>query len=487
MTGQGDMANAGKLDTIGTVAAPHTTPPEVANRDGFEELLRSSAILVVDDEPGMRNFLKRALENRCALLEVSESAEAAEALRLRYHFDLLLVDIRLPGLSGLDWLRQLRDRGIRTQVIYMTAYADVEMAIEALRNGADDFIMKPFRAEQMFLAIQRAMQKRQILRENSLLRLRLDQLKADRGVVGESAAIKDTLELAQRVAPSPTTVLVQGETGTGKELVANAIHAMSRRGGPFVPINCGTIAPELFESELFGHVKGAFTGAMQSREGLFLHADQGTLFLDEIGELPLAMQAKLLRVLEERQIRPVGGEREIAVDVRVIAATNRDLSRMVADGTFREDLFFRLNVLPLEVPPLRQRLDDLELLVEHFFDMLSREMRMPRVELMHTDWQRLRAYHWPGNVRELKNVIERTLLLGRLPADCLRTSDEVGRARDAGYPLDWPLAEVEKAHMQAVLDALDNNKSAAARQLGVSRKTLERKEQGWRQQRGESR
>lgn len=454
-------------------------------------LLKSAAILVVDDEPGMRNFLKRALEKRCALLEVAASAEEAEALRLRIHFDLLLVDIRLPGLSGLDWLRQLRDRGVRTHVIYMTAFADLEMAVEALRNGADDFVLKPFRAEQMFLSMQRSLSRQQIVRENSLLRLQLQHIKHDSGVVGNSDVIQEVVALAHRVAPTRSTVLVQGETGTGKELIARTIHNSSQCSGGFVALNCGTIAPDLFESELFGHVKGAFTGAMQSRDGLLLHADKGTLFLDEIGELPVSMQAKLLRVLEERVIRPVGSEREVPVDIRVVAATNRDLSQLAQAGDFRKDLYFRLNVMLIQVPPLRHRLEDVDLLVEHFMQRLSSEMRLAPVEMMHTDWQRLKDYHWPGNVRELRNVIERTLLLGRLPPDSFRDSAGVGANDDNTqtnvntdspahlYPIDWPLDKVERAHMEAVLKSVGHNKSAAARVLGVSRKTLERKEHLW--------
>jgi len=471
--------------SVTPIDAARKTSRQLGDTDTLDKLLSSVAILVVDDEPGMRNFLKRALEKRCALLEVAGSAEEAEALRLRYHFDLLLVDIRLPGLSGLDWLRQLREAGVSTHVIYMTAYADLDMAIAALRNGADDFIMKPFRTEQMFMSMQLALQKRQILRENSLLRLQLSQIKVDRGVVGESQLIKDTMMLAERVAPTQSNVLIHGETGTGKELIARAIHAMSNRTGPFVPINCGTIAPELFESELFGHVQGAFTGATQSREGLFLHADGGTLFLDEVGELPPAMQSKLLRVLEEKTIRQVGSEKEIPVNVRVVAATNRDLAAASESGAFRSDLYYRLNVLPVRVPPLRERGEDIPALVEHFFDILSAEMRLVPIELMHTDWQRLNQYHWPGNVRELKNVIERTLLLGRLPADSMR-SDKSEENPATGYPLDWSMEAVERAHIETVLASVNNNKSAAARQLGLSRKTLERKQNLWYRQAAES-
>ncbi len=457
-----------------------TKVPKQASTAAFDRLLRSAAILVVDDEPGMRNFLKRALEKRCALLEVAGSAEEAEALRLRYHFDLLLVDIRLPGLSGLDWLRQLREAGVSTHVIYMTAYADLDMAVAALRNGADDFVLKPFRSEQILFSMQQALKKSQIIRENSLLRLQLNQVNDSHGVVGSSDAIKKTMAQAQRMALTQSNVLIQGETGTGKELIAQAIHAMSNRNGPFVALNCGSITPELFESELFGHVQGAFTGASQSRDGLLLHADKGTLFLDEIGELPAAMQAKLLRFLEDKTIRQVGSEREIPVNVRVLAATNRDIEKASKAGDFRADLYFRLNVLSIVVPALRKRLEDVPELVQHFQEILSSELRLVPVELMHTDWQRLQAYHWPGNVRELKNVVERTLLLGRLPADSLCTSAaESTSERGDGYPLEWTVEAVERAHIEAVLASVNNNKSAAARRLGVSRKTLERKQHLW--------
>jgi len=458
-------------------------PNDDAQDEEFAKLLKSVAILIVDDEPGMRNFLQRTLSSRCALLEVAGSAEEAEALRLRYHFDLLIVDIRLPGLSGLEWVRQLRERGIRTHVIYMTAYADLQMAIAAIHNGADDFIMKPFRAEQVFTAMRQSLQKRQIMRENSLLRLQLEQLKTDRGLVGESDEIKETLELAQRVAPTCSTVLIQGETGSGKELVARAVHNLSKRDGPFVAINCGTIRPELLESELFGHVKGAFASAHQMRDGLFVYANNGTLFLDEIGEMPESMQTKLLRVLESRTVRPIGAEREVPVNVRVIASTNRDLAAQVDQGNFRKDLFYRLNVMLIKVPPLRDRVEDIPLLVNYFFDTLSAELRLSPVELRHADIVRMQRYAWPGNVRELKNVVERTLLMGRLSADSLGSdlASESSVAK-AGFPLDWTIDEVERAHMEAVLALCDNNKSEAARRLGVSRKTLERKQNLWRQE-----
>jgi DNA-binding NtrC family response regulator len=461
----------------------------VAETRGFEI---PPAILVVDDEPGMRNFLKRALSPRCALLEVAESAEAAEALRRRYHFDLLILDIRLPGLSGVEWLQQLRDQGTLTDVIFMTAYADLDTAIAALRAGAADFILKPFRLEQMIAAVQRCLVKRKLAVDNFLLRRQVrSQVRSQlppEGMVGRSAAISEVYEVIMRVAPTATTILVQGETGTGKELVALAIHSMSGRSGAFVPLNCGSISPELLESELFGHVKGAYTGAHSAREGLFSYAHEGTLFLDEIGEMPPAMQAKLLRVLEQNVVRPVGSDRELPVNARVIAATNRQLFSDVEQGRFRRDLFYRLNVLTINVPALRDRREDIPELAQHFSTTIAATIGEPPIPFDHQEIVRLQQYPWPGNVRELKNVIERSLLLGRLPSECCREGAEGQAAAadqgDGGYPLNWRLEEVEKQHILRVLEAADGNKSEAARRLGVSRKTLERKLALWQQEAG---
>jgi len=445
----------------------------------FDRLLRSAAILVVDDEPGMRNFLNRALENRCALLDVAGSAEEAEALRLRYQFDLLLVDIRLPGLSGLEWMGKLRDRGVRTPVIYMTAFADLDMAVTALRNGADDFIMKPFRTEQIFLSLQRTLMRRQILRENSLLRMQMEHLQEDDGVVGDSNAMREMFSLVQRVASTRSTVLIQGETGVGKALVARVIHKLSRRGGAFIPLNCATLNNEDIDRTLFGYIKGAFPGAEQTQDGLIAHADKGTLFLDEIARLPEAVQVKMLRVLEQGSVRPVGSSREFTVDVRVIAAVTLDSDLPDAALTIGADLSYRFNAVPLPVPPLRERGRDIELLVQHFMEQFASELRLAPVQLLHTDWQQLSAYHWPGNVRELRNLVERTLMLGELPSDSLRNSKDNHLVIGQGYPLDWTMERVERAHIEAVIESVGNNKSAAARLLGVSRKTLERKQALW--------
>ncbi len=461
-----------------------TRPPESApSRDAPHPAAsgpHAASVLVVDDEPGMRNFLGKALAGRCALVETADSVETAEALRRRYHFDLLVVDIRLPGESGVEWVARLREQEVRTDVIVMTAYANLETAVAALKAGAADFLLKPFRIEQLVGAVDRCLEQRALARENFLLRRQAGPAGAVEGIVGASEKIQSLCATVQRVAPTNATVLLQGETGTGKELVAKAIHGLSRRDGAFVPINCGSIPPELLESELFGHTKGAFTSAHAAREGLFSFARGGTIFLDEISEMPLPMQAKLLRVLEERRVRPVGADREVPVDARVIAASNRPLADQVRAGRFREDLFFRLDVLAITVPPLRERLDDVAELARHFAQALARDLGVAPLPLTHQDIRALQAYAWPGNVRELRNVMERSLLLGRLPGEALNEHDGVAAgAEGGGLPLDWTLAEVEKHHILRVLDAADGNKSEAARRLGVSRKTLERKVKAW--------
>jgi len=442
-----------------------------------------SSILIVDDEPGMRNFLQKSLKRECGLIEVADSVEAAEALRQRCHFDLMIMDIRLPGCSGVEWIQELRGHGIQTDVIFMTAFADLDTSIQALRAGAADFILKPFRVEQMLSAVRNSLEKQQLTRDNFVLQRQLDQFYEMDGMVGSSEAIKEVCSIIKRVAPSPTTLLIEGQSGTGKELAARAMHEFSGRTGAFVPINCGSISHELLESELFGHVKGAFTGAHQARQGLFNYANGGTLFLDEIGEMPLAMQTKLLRVLEERVIRPVGSEREISVDVRIVAATNRNLEDEVENGRFREDLFYRLNVISIRMPSLLERKDDIPQLATYFSEILSAQLGVQAIPFNHEDLIALQSYNWPGNIRELKNIIERSLLLGKTPLDCLQKKSASNSCSSDNIEVDyhdsWSIQDVEKHHMQRVLNSVDGNKSEAARRLGVSRKTLERKFQAW--------
>lgn len=443
---------------------------------------RPASILVVDDEPGIRDFLRRTLAKRYGLVEVAADVEAAEQLFARCVFDLLIVDIRLPGRSGLEWVQELRESGAAMDVIFITAYADVEATIAALRSGAADFLLKPFRVEQVVTAVERCFERRRLARENKVLRRELDGY-VDRqyggiGMVGRSPAMREVYEVIERVARTPTSVLIEGETGTGKELVARAIHKFSGGSGPFVPVNCVAISQDLFESELFGHIKGAFTGAHQAREGLFSFAGGGILFLDEISEMSTALQAKLLRVLESRRVRPVGSDRELAVDTRIVTATNRNLANEVKAGRFREDLYYRLNVVTIKVPPLRQRREDIPELLEFLSKSLAAELGMTPLTFSEADVARLQQYEWPGNVRELKNLVERALLLGRLPPDALPATPgtvDTSEPSSYGFPADWPLERVEKDHMLRVLESTGGNKSEAARRLAVSRKTLERK------------
>jgi len=442
--------------------------------------LKRNSVLIVDDELGIRNFLQKGLEKLFGLVEVAEDVETAEALRQRCNFDLIISDIRLPGMSGVDWVTDLRHQGCNASVIFITAHASLETAIAALRAGASDFIMKPFRMDQMMASIEGCLAHQQVRRENVVLKRQVDKF-YDSGMIGNCDTMQSVCDVIKSVAPMPTTVLIEGESGTGKELAARALHRWSERTGSFVPVNCGAISEELMESEFFGHTKGAFTGAQNTREGLFTYANNGTLFLDEIGEMPMSMQVHLLRVLEERVIRPVGSNRQINVDVRIIAATNRNLAKMVEKKEFREDLFYRLNVVNVRMPPLRERMDDLPALVEHFSSKLSSDLGLPQPSITGDDLFNLRAYEWPGNIRELKNVIERCLLLKQSPGQSL-TGNVVQQSTSSSSQVEAPAYElegIEKNHILKVLEMENGNKSAAARLLGVSRKTLERKVKAW--------
>ena len=435
------------------------------------------SLLVVDDEEGMRSFLSRTLVLRGWDVDTAGSAEeGAEKLELR-HFDLIILDIALPGRSGLEWLKELKGSGFAGDVILITAFADMETAIDALRAGAADFVLKPFRVDQIVNSINRCFERSRLSRENFVLRRQLGEGGGDQEeIIGSSEAMSRLRALLRRVAPTPSTVLIQGESGVGKELVARALHQHSPRASqPFVAVNCAAISADLIESELFGHVKGAFTGAKEARNGLFYYAHGGTLFLDEIGELPLALQSKLLRALEERRIRPLGTEHEVPVDVRVVAATNRDLKQEVAQCRFRQDLFYRLEVMTLTVPPLRQRSSDVPELAARFMDKLSAQLGVPPLLINEAVARALCAYGWPGNVRELRNFVERSLLFGEFPLESLGASHDGGPAA----PPSLLLAEVEKRHILAVLGQCNGNKTRAADLLGVSRKTLDRKCAEW--------
>ncbi len=441
---------------------------------------KMTSILVVDDEPGICGFLKKGLEKNFGLVEIAEDTNTADALCQRCHFDLIITDIRLPGRSGVEWVTKLREQDANTAVIFITAHADLDTAIAALRAGAADFILKPFRLDQIVAAAERSLERQQMRRENFVLKRQVESIFDATGLVGDCERMRGLCDVIKRVAPMPSTVLIEGESGTGKELAARAIHANSGRSGAFVPINCSAVSAELLESELFGHVKGAFTGAHQTREGLFTYAEGGTLFLDEIGELPKSMQGHLLRALEERAVRPVGSNRETAVDVRIIAATNRDLAVEVKEGRFREDLFFRLNVLSLRMPALRERRQDIPHLVQYFIDTLAPQLGVSSPKVSEAELLRLQSYDWPGNVRELKNVVERCLLLSSAPSQCLGGPAAIDKNQPADADEeDIRLEAVEKRHILRILGMEGGNKSAAARKLGISRKTLERKVNAW--------
>ena len=438
-----------------------------------------NSVLIVDDEAGIRSFLQKGLSNRFGLIEVAEDVDTANELRKRCHFDLIIADIRLPGRSGVEWVTELREQGSSTAVIFITAFADIETAVSALRAGAADFIMKPFRMEQIHASVERCMEKQKYQRENYVLRREVNSYYGNAGMVGNCAQMQHVCQMIKRVAPMSSTVLITGDTGTGKELAGRAIHKWSKRAGSFVPINCGAMSAELLESELFGHARGAFTGAHQSREGLFMYANGGTLFLDEIGEMPLSMQTNLLRVMEQQSIRPVGSNKEVPIDVRVVAATNRDLYELVKTGDFREDLYYRLDVLSIRMPSLRDRLEDLPDLIAYFSNILAGEMGVHAPELDETEISLLESYSWPGNIRELKNVIERSLLLNRRPSQCVADPASIAPGSANHDQSSLTLEEIEKRHILKVLGETDGNKSSAARILGISRKTLDRKTKSW--------
>ncbi len=370
--------------------------------------------LIIDDENGIRTSLGLILEDEG--YDVSKAADAVEGLREARagRFDLVLCDVRMPRQSGLEVLPDLILAQPDATVLMMSAYGQVDQALEAVRKGAYDYLAKPFQAEELLLAIGKAEERERLRRENRQLRRELSHGSSDVALVAASAAMREIYELVERAAEFKTTVLITGESGVGKEVVARAVHGLSDRADePFVAVNCGAIPESLIENELFGHMRGAFTGAESEARGMFREADGGTLFLDEIGELPHATQVKLLRVLQEEEVRPVGAAKAYPVDVRIVAATARDLERMVEAGTFRADLFYRLNVFRLHIPPLRERRDDVPVLADQLLAALSRRMGKPSAPLDRETVEALREHPWPGNVRELENTLERALILAR--------------------------------------------------------------------------
>ncbi|KRE89008.1 Fis family transcriptional regulator [Frateuria sp. Soil773] len=450
---------------------------ESAMDSEFGPWLAQASILIVDDEPGMRNFLVKVLRPRCKLIEEAADAKEASARLDAQHFDIVVLDNVMPGESGLAWLAGQRAAGFFSDVILMTAYADLDTAIEALHAGVVDFVIKPFRSNQLLNAIARCLDRRRLLRENHVLRRELgssSQREFLRNrLLGDSAAMRQVRDTIARVAPLPTPILFTGESGTGKEVAARSLHSLSGRADKlFVPVNCGAIPADMIESELFGHLKGAFTGASRSREGLFMYAQGGTLFLDEIGELPYALQSKLLRALEDRRVRPVGAEREVPFDARFVFATNADLQARVAEGRFRPDLYFRINIMPVQLPPLRNRGDDVQELATLFMRETSQQLGMPAVPVDDGVRAALARYDWPGNIRELRNLVERAVILGAFPDDF-----QGAASGDAGD--GQSLAAIERRHILSVLRETGGNREEAARRLGISRKTIDRKCKDW--------
>ncbi|MBQ9407092.1 MAG: sigma-54-dependent Fis family transcriptional regulator [Desulfovibrio sp.] len=437
-------------------------------------------LLVVDDDRNHREMLRDLLEEWTYVVTTAEGGEEAAALCRQRSFDLVLMDMRMRGMSGIDATRAIKGYNPAIPILIMTAFSDVSTAVEALKAGAYDYLTKPLAFDALKLSLERALDHAGLRREVHVLRREL----AGGTVIGQSPAMRQLLEMVATIAPSEATVLISGESGTGKEVIARSIHESSkRRDGPYVAVNCAALAENLLESELFGHEKGAFTGAERRREGRFQAAHKGTIFLDEIGEIPVAMQAKLLRVIQERELQPVGGDRTYKVDVRILAATNRDLARDVEEGLFRQDLYYRLNVVALHLPPLRERREDIPLLAMHFLQRFARRNGKTVKGFTPAAMDRLLKHVWPGNVRELENVVERAvvLLMGayvserELPPTLTERGTAAPRQHDFA---NMTLEEIERMAVQDTLAQVGGNKSEAARRLGINRKTLQAKLDG---------
>jgi two-component system, NtrC family, response regulator PilR len=368
-------------------------------------------LLIVDDEASLRDFLGIMFEQEGWQIETAASVGEARAAIQRAEPDLVLCDLMLPDGSGIDLIRDVKAQSPSVQFVMITAHTSTRSAVEALKAGAMDYIAKPFDVEELKIIVRNASARKELEDENIHLRTALEERFTFANIIGRSAKMQEIFSIVQRIAKTMSTVLISGESGTGKELIARAIHYNSGRRGKFVSINCGALPENLLESELFGHERGAFTGAIREKRGLFQEADRGTIFLDEIGDTSTAMQIKLLRVLQDRLVRRVGSNVESLIDVRVIAATNRDLSGSIREGTFREDLFYRINVIPIMLPSLRYRIEDIPLLVDHFIEKFCSKMGVPRKRISSDAMRAIEKYHWPGNVRELENVVERMIAL----------------------------------------------------------------------------
>lgn len=439
------------------------------------------SILIVDDERGTRETLAKFLRPTYDVT-IAEDGEIALNLLKHNAYDLILSDIRMPGANGLTILEATLKLTPQPPCILFTAYGSIESAVEAMKLGAFDFVTKPVNLDELEILISRALESRRIKEENIELKKRLDSKFGAQAIVGNSGAIQRIIETVRHVAPTRSTILITGESGTGKELIAQAVHQLSGRTGRFVPVHCAALPETLLESELFGHERGAFTGASEQRKGRFELADGGTIFLDEIGEIPPSIQVKLLRVLETRSFERLGGVDTITSDARVVAATNKDLKAMVAQGTFREDLFYRLDVVTVNLPPLRERQEDIPPLVKHFMDVYARENGKNTITISEDAMSALCSYSWPGNIRELRNCIERMVVLCResaltidnVPVN-IREQSTPGISKTILNPSSCDLARNEKLLISRALNECGGNRTKAAEKLGISRRTLHRK------------
>ncbi|HUJ95220.1 MAG TPA: sigma-54 dependent transcriptional regulator [Terriglobales bacterium] len=459
-----------------------TTAAVVASSPTQPEAINLLNLLIVDDERAIREICREVAQSLGFNTTVSDSAEHAYRTLETQNVDVVLLDLKLPGAGGLEALHRIRERRPDAVVIVVTGYGTVQSAVQAMKNGAYDFMTKPFSMEELRLLLERVASHLRLKTENRMLCEKIKSKQGFGSIVGRAPEMEKLYRIISKAAHSNHPVLILGESGTGKELVARSIHFSGPfRDKPFIPVDCGSLVPTLIESELFGYVKGAFTGAIQSRDGLLAIAEGGTVFLDEVGELPVDLQAKLLRAIQEREIRPVGSTRRIPINVRILAATNRDLEQAVAQGTFRRDLYFRLNVLSLRIPPLRERRQDVPLLSAHFLERMYKVTGQER-SLSDDAMKALLAYDWPGNVRELENCLERAcafttgpvIQLHDLPSSLHGASGILPVGGD-GHAKILPMAELEKQTILTTITQLNGDKLMAARLLGIGKTTLYRK------------
>ncbi len=448
----------------------------------MKSIMRST-ILITDDELNTREGLRKALESDNRKVDVAaDGKEALEKIK-KNSYDVLITDIRMPGMDGMTLLKQAKSEDPSLGAVILTAYGTIEMAVEAMKNGAYNYLTKPVNLDELELLVEQILEKRRVELENEYHRERETAAEGFEGIIGESQAMKMVRDRIKQIAPSKATVLITGETGTGKELVAHAIHNFSPRAKRlFVPVHCAALSENLLESELFGHERGAFTGAIKQRKGRFELADQGTIFLDEISEISTAIQVKLLRVLQEKEFERVGGTETISVDLRILAATNANLQELVNEGKFREDLYYRLKVVMLHIPPLRQRIEDIPLLAKHFVKRFAKENEKGSLDISQEVLECLKRYPWPGNVRELQGVIESMVILAmgkrleleNVPYE-IRQESATETKPDIQLSGTAPLAEIEKQVILDTLEKFNGNRTKTAEALGIGRRTLIRK------------